>query len=132
MSSVTEEHSRFCANCGLPLQRRPLEDLANWRRRKHCDRQCAAAAQWKKRKGDPAMVKGMGEHIEPAKKLQRLAILAREPHVRAAGLLDFDAFLDGYDNDRTSVQQMQAGGSRPTLQGSQLVSWLVFATGTLG
>ena len=45
------DDARTCQNCGHTLVRRPLEDLANWRRRKHCDRQCAAAALWKKRKG---------------------------------------------------------------------------------
>lgn len=106
-----------------------------WKRyafRKSMEGLVPADAQWKKRKGDPAMVAGMAGQTEPAKKLQRLAILAREPHVRAAGLLDYDAFLDGYDNDHTSAQQMQAGGSRPTLQGSQFATWLAFATGTMG
>lgn len=47
---AAREAARACANCGKVLARRSFEDLANWRRRRHCDRRCAAEAYWKARK----------------------------------------------------------------------------------
>lgn len=90
-----------------------------------------AVAQWKKRKGDPAMVAGGRDIFEPARQMHRLQLLAREEQVRKAGLLDWDAFLDGHDNDRSAMAQAAQGSSRPTVQGSSRAAWLAFSDATL-
>lgn len=36
---------RKCAKCGVPLVRRPKEQLSMWRTRKYCSRACNAQAQ---------------------------------------------------------------------------------------
>jgi hypothetical protein len=105
-----------------------------WKRyafRKSMNGLVPAVAQWKKRKGDPAMVQGGQGIFEPAQKLQRLHLLAREAQVRRAGLLDWDRFLDGHDNDRSAAQAAAQGSSRPTVQGSSRASWVAFSDATL-
>ena len=48
------DRARACAFCGRPLVRRTYEDLSNWKRRRHCDKRCAAEEVWRTRKSRKA------------------------------------------------------------------------------
>jgi hypothetical protein len=55
-----------------------------------------APGRWKKSKGDPAMVRGAAQLVDPALELFRDRLAARESAVRAAGLIDWETFVAGY------------------------------------
>jgi asparagine synthase (glutamine-hydrolysing) len=87
-------------------------------------------AAWKKRKGDPAMVRGGGALFGPARQIHRLDVMARESHVREAGLIEYDRFIADFDRSTQGTSDLE-GGSRPVNEGSSRATWLAFATGTL-